>query len=157
MVHGLLARMTLAHLRRTTRHDRWSPVGNLIQCPFNFGVEPCQRHILRSFKNPAIGGSDTLGVEPAASAIQAVLEDGVRRLIKEGEMLEIAAAIVGATALVLVFLTALAFLKWGIAPSELTEVSRQRLVGCGYLLLILGLLGCIIAFSIMVCRLMRGI
>ena len=68
-------------------------------------------------------------------------------------MPEIAAAIVGATSLVLVFVTALAFVKWGTVPSDSTEASRQRLVGYGLLLLFLGLVGSVIGFGIMAYRL----
>jgi hypothetical protein len=73
-----------------------------------------------------------------------------------GHVPEIAAAIVVATSLVLVVLTALKFLKWGTTSSEMTEEGRQRFVGLGFPLLALGIVGCLVAFVIMVARLTKG-
>jgi hypothetical protein len=69
-------------------------------------------------------------------------------------MPELAAAIVGATALVLVVLAGLTVMKWGMTFSEMTEASRQRLVGCGLVLFALGILGCVVAFGLMVAHLL---
>lgn len=72
-------------------------------------------------------------------------------------MPEIAAALVGATALVSVTLMALWLLKWGVAPSEMTDATRQRFVGCGFVLVVLVVLGSVVAFVIMVARLSKGL
>ena len=72
-------------------------------------------------------------------------------------MPDIAAALVGMTALVLVLLMAFALLKWATVPSEITEASRQRLVGIGFLFLATGFLGCVVAFVIMMVRLSKGL
>jgi hypothetical protein len=69
----------------------------------------------------------------------------------------IAAANVGATALILVVVMGLIVLRWGTAHSEMTDASRQKFVGCGFALLVLGLLGCVVAFGIMVSVLTHGL
>jgi len=62
-------------------------------------------------------------------------------------MPEIAAAILVIAPLMLLVVTALLLVKQGTTASEMTEASRQRFIGCGYLLLLVGLLGCLATFG----------
>ncbi len=72
-------------------------------------------------------------------------------------MPEIAATIVGVTSLALVILSALALVKWGTTSTEMTAPSRDWLFGCGFAMLALGVLGCVVAFAVMVARLTKGL
>jgi hypothetical protein len=60
--------------------------------------------------------------------------------------LSAAALIVGP--LVLVVLAALFLLRTGMAGSDLTEASRQKFVGCGFFLLLVGLAACVGVFAL---------
>lgn len=63
-------------------------------------------------------------------------------------MPELSAAVILVVPLALVIAVALFLLRQGMTGSELTEASRQRFVGCGFLLLLIGLMACAAIFAI---------
>lgn len=62
-------------------------------------------------------------------------------------MPELSAAFLLLGPLALVVLVALFLLRQGTTGSDMTEASRQKFVGCGFFLLLVGLTACVTVFS----------
>lgn len=61
-------------------------------------------------------------------------------------MAELSASLLLVVPLLLIVLIALYLLRLGANSSEMTESSRQKFVGCGFLLLLIGLVLCAFLF-----------